>query len=88
MAADAVVIHPDDNVAVVVREIKNKETITTGEGLKLEAVSEVPRNHKIALQKIPEGSAVIKYGEKIGFAATKIDKGEWVHTHNMKSEGE
>ncbi len=46
---------------------------------------DIPTGHKIALCDIAEGSFVIKYGQIIGRATKHIAKGEWVHTHNMKS---
>ena len=41
--------------------------------------------HKIALFPIRQGEAVIKYGQTIGRASTDIQKGEWVHSHNLKT---
>lgn len=41
--------------------------------------------HKIALEDIPCGSSVIKYGFNIGKAVKDISKGEAVHTHNLKT---
>lgn len=45
----------------------------------------VPAGHKIATSRIEKGERVIKYGEPIGVATKTIEKGEWVHTHNVKS---
>ena len=41
--------------------------------------------HKIALCGIPCGADVIKYGYPIGKATQDIEKGESVHSHNMKT---
>ena len=41
--------------------------------------------HKYALQDIPCGGTVIKYGNPIGHATSDIAKGEHVHSHNMKT---
>ena len=54
-------------------------------GVSLEGMDGIPAGHKFALTDIPEGEYVIKYGEIIGRATQKINKGEWVHTHNVKS---
>ncbi len=54
-------------------------------GVSLEGKGEIPAGHKFALYDIPEGEYVIKYGEIIGRATKDIKKGEWVHTHNVKS---
>ncbi len=54
-------------------------------GVSLEGMDGIPAGHKFALTDIPEGEYVVKYGEIIGRATQKINKGEWVHTHNVKS---
>lgn len=45
----------------------------------------IPPGHKQALQEIPKGAPVIKYGQIIGRATEDIPKGAWVHTHNLRS---
>lgn len=45
----------------------------------------IPAGHKVALCAINKGEAVVKYGHRIGFAAEDIEKGAWVHTHNVKT---
>lgn len=54
-------------------------------GVSLDGDVTVPAGHKYALRDIREGEAIIKYGEIIGRATKNISKGEWVHTHNLKS---
>mgnify|MGYP003293030080 CR=1 FL=1 len=51
----------------------------------LEQEGQVPAGHKVALKNINKGDCVIKYGEIIGVAKDDIKAGEWVHTHNLKS---
>ena len=46
---------------------------------------EIPSGHKMALVDIKKGDFVIKYGNVIGRATKDIKKGEWVHSHNLKS---
>lgn len=41
--------------------------------------------HKYALCAIHPGEAVVKYGYPIGRATEEIAKGEWVHTHNLRT---
>ena len=41
--------------------------------------------HKIAIEDIKMGNAIIKYGEIIGNASKDIYKGDWVHVHNLES---
>ncbi len=54
-------------------------------GVTLEGKGEIPAGHKFALQDIPKGAYVVKYGEIIGRASQDIKTGEWVHTHNVQS---
>ena len=54
-------------------------------GVCLDGNEQIPAGHKYALCDIPKGEYVIKYGEIIGRATQDIAKGEWVHTHNVKS---
>jgi altronate hydrolase len=42
--------------------------------------------NKIALRDIPQGTDIIKYGYPIGTATESIQKGEAVHSHNMKTK--
>ncbi len=87
MKPNCVVIHEKDNVAVVTEEIKSRGRVLALD-LDLDARTDIPRNHKVAIAEIPKGSAVVKYGETIGIANEDIKPGEWVHTHNMEPEGE
>ena len=41
--------------------------------------------HKYALRDIKSGEDIIKYGNPIGHAICDINKGEHVHTHNVKT---
>ena len=41
--------------------------------------------HKRAIRAIAKGEQVIKYGYPIGIASADIEKGEHVHSHNMKT---
>ncbi len=54
-------------------------------GVNLASGGDIPAGHKFALKDIKEGEYVVKYGEIIGRATRDIKKGEWVHTHNLKS---
>jgi altronate hydrolase len=43
----------------------------------------VPRGHKMAVVAIPGDTAIVKYGQVIGFATSDIAPGDWVHEHNV-----
>jgi altronate hydrolase len=80
----AVKIHPDDNVAVALENIEKGGQIDVG-GNVLSAKTDVCAGHKIALGHIAAGETAVKYGHAIGCAAKDIQKGESVHTHNLKT---
>ena len=54
-------------------------------GVCLTACGDIPAGHKYALSDIKQGETIIKYGQIIGRATCDIKKGDWVHTHNVKS---
>ncbi len=51
----------------------------------IEAQGEIPAGHKVALRPIYKGEDVVKYGFPIGHASRDINKGEWVHSHNLET---
>ncbi len=46
--------------------------------------NDIPAGHKIARHDIPEGAAVHKFGQIIGYASEAIPAGFHVHTHNLR----
>ena len=73
-------IHPSDNVAVALKPIPAG---TRFEGVTAKA--DIPQGHKMALADLAPDDQIIKYGFPIGHAVQPIAAGEWVHTHNMKT---
>jgi altronate hydrolase len=72
-----------DDVAIACKEI--------AAGTRLDeygvvARSDIAPGHKIALRDIPDGQAVRRYSQIIGFASRPILAGEHVHVHNLKVE--
>ena len=45
----------------------------------------IPLGHKFAITDIKKDSYIIKYGEVIGVSTEDISKGDWIHTHNIRS---
>ena len=82
----------EDNVGVVVMEGLKAGTsmlccVTEDNStFALEAKSDVPIGHKIALKDLKAGDTAIKYGEDIGKYVADVEKGGHVHTHNMKTK--
>ena len=73
-------IHPNDNVAVALTAIA-----AGTEFAGVIARADIPQGHKMALKAMEENDQVIKYGFSIGHATNPIQPGDWVHTHNMKT---
>src|ERR1700758_1313314 len=76
-------LNASDDVAIACKEI--------GAGMRLDEYGLVAQNdispgHKIALRDIPEGQAIRRYSQIIGFASRLILAGEHVHVHNLKVE--
>ncbi len=44
---------------------------------------DIPMGHKVALQDLPEGTAVIRYGQIIGYTNAHILKGGWLNETNI-----
>lgn len=73
-----------DNVAVVKRPVAPGQELTNGT-LRVTPATKIPFGHKMALAEIAEGAAVLKYGQIIGFAKSRISAGEHVHSHNLSA---
>lgn len=82
--SDAIAIDPRDNVATALRALSPGDVITVLD--RAIAVQEtVPAGHKVAIDTIGPGDAVVKYGSPIGRALSAIAPGTHVHTHNLAS---
>ena len=75
-------IHPSDNVAVALVDLKVGELVSF-ENTEIEIISKVKAKHKIALQNIDKGEKVFMYGVLIGKASKPIKKGEILTTDNI-----
>lgn len=83
-ATKALQIHETDNVLIAMASVSAGDIVEFSGG-SMRVTADVPRGHKIALVDMAEGASVIKYGYPIGHATTPISKGQWVHTHNLKT---
>ncbi len=75
-------VHPADNVAIVVNEGGLQAGAEFASGLRLRDA--VPEAHKVALEDIAAGEAVVRYGVTIGFAERDLAAGSWVHEGVLK----
>ncbi|AWK51915.1 altronate hydrolase [Clostridium beijerinckii] len=77
-------INEKDNVVVALKDLSKNEIIEI-DNKKIEITEDVKRGHKIAINSIAINENIIKYGYPIGHATKDIKLGEWVHTHNIKT---
>ncbi len=72
---------PSDNVGI----ITNPSGLAKGTVVldKIALEQDIPMGHKVALEELEAGSAVIRYGQTIGFANKDIRKGQWVNEGNI-----
>jgi altronate dehydratase len=81
---DALVITPEDNVAIAIKEIRSGQKVKISNGTEVIALDDIPYSHKIALADIAEGQPVIKYGAEVAVSVSHIKQGMWVHVHNVR----
>lgn len=85
---NALLIDGKDNVCVMNQPVTSGETVCfyrEEELVELAALEDIPVFFKMAVSRINQGGAVIKYGTRIGLATRDISAGEMVHTHNLAS---
>jgi altronate hydrolase len=80
----AIRIDERDTVAVALRPIAAGDGIVVG-GDTIVARQDIPAGHKIALTHAEPEQSITKYGVPIGTATAPIDRGDWVHSHNLKT---
>ena len=83
---NAVVIHPDDNVATVLVAIDRGATVVWDAAPRVVVVEPIPAGHKVAVAAIAPGQPIRKYGQPIGVASQPIGVGQHVHTHNLTGQ--
>jgi len=86
-AKRAILMHPKDNVATSVEEVQAGDAVQVSggeENRSVTAIEAVPFGFKIALEEIPQGALIVKYGETIGKAGRLIPRGALVHIHNLE----
>ncbi|HCI3537459.1 TPA: galactarate dehydratase [Acinetobacter baumannii] len=71
-------ISPLDNVAIVVND-GGLPSSTYIEEYQLTLVDEVPQGHKVLLEPLKQGEAIVRYGEIIGYANKDLTAGSWVN---------
>jgi altronate dehydratase len=82
-------INDNDNVMIALSDLVAGEEVKLkykGNEIAYKCNQDIPFGHKIALSDIKKGEMIIKYGSPIGSATQDIQKGDWVHTHNVKDD--
>ncbi|MBZ5607175.1 MAG: altronate dehydratase family protein [Acidobacteriia bacterium] len=85
--AENAVIHLNaaDNVAIArVPLAPGQELRVNGRAFSVE--DPIPAGHKVAVTPIAAGENILRYGQVIGRARTRIEPGRHVHTHNLSYE--
>ncbi|MEZ5647620.1 MAG: altronate dehydratase family protein [Alphaproteobacteria bacterium] len=72
-------IHPADNIFIALKELPIGTPLEEGVFTK----EPIRQGHKVAGQRIPKGSIVLKFAQPIGIASRDIAAGEHVHLHNL-----
>jgi altronate hydrolase len=78
----AILVHPDDNVAVVKEHISAGTNVTLSRGNIVEVVMDIEPGHRFALRDIARGAHVLQYGQPIG-TSLGIKSGQPVTHDNM-----
>ena len=81
----AIIVNPDDNVAVVKNETSEGLLLTLPSGETVIVEKAVPPGHRFATREIPAREFVRQYGQPIG-TSLGIARGEWVTHENMSDD--
>ena len=87
------VVHDEhDSVGVVVVEgVKSGQKLTgwimdQDRDIVVDAKSDIPIGHKLAIKPLAKDATVIKYGVAIGRVIAPIAVGEHAHVHNIRTK--
>jgi altronate hydrolase len=78
-------LDPRDNVAIATTDLHACETLTVADRV-VRVRDDIPQGHKVALEAMPTGTDVVRYGEVIGQTTTSVAVGAHVHVHNLISK--
>ncbi|MEK7444052.1 MAG: altronate dehydratase family protein, partial [candidate division NC10 bacterium] len=78
----AIVLKPEDDVAIAKKEIP-AGTVLEDAGGRIEVRQDIRPGHKVARRGRRTGEEVRRYGQVIGFATADIAPGDHVHTQNL-----
>ena len=81
----AIHLNAADNIAIARVPLSAGQSIVV-EGRKITLLEAVPAGHKVALTEIATAQPIVRYGQLIGRARSRIVAGSHVHTHNVTFE--
>lgn len=81
----AIIVNPDDNVAVVKSEVSTGTVVSLPDGGTLTIISDVQPGHRFSTREIHAGEFVLQYGQPIG-TSLGIKAGELVSHDNMTND--
>lgn len=84
MTLSAIVVHPDDTVACLLRDHRAGERAILPTGPTAALLFDTPMGHKVAVIAMARGAPVIKFGAVIGHATVDIPSGAHVHLQNLQ----
>jgi altronate hydrolase len=83
MQKELIKVHPSDNVAVALIDLKAQNTVIFEED-SFKILSNTKAKHKIALEKLEKNDKIYMYGVLVGKANQLIKKGDLLTTDNVK----
>ncbi len=72
-----------DNVGIVANSSGLQKGTIVSEGVAL--TQDIPMGHKVALEAMPKGSAVIRYAQIIGYTNINVAVGSWLNETNIET---
>ncbi|ANS74490.1 D-galactarate dehydratase [Paenibacillus yonginensis] len=85
--ASAIVMDARDHVATAIKDLQAGDHITfmkKDQATELVLLDPIPFGHKVAIEDMPAGTEIRKYGEVIGRTTADIFAGQHVHVHNVE----
>lgn len=77
---DFIKINPKDDVIVLLKDFKKGDVVDS-----IILLDNIKMGHKVAIHDMKKGHHLIKYGNVIGILTSDVKKGEWIHSHNLKT---
>jgi altronate hydrolase len=78
-------LHPDDNVLIALRDLRQGERIAFS-GQMFVLTSDVPAKHKFVTEDLSPGADVLMYGVLVGKATQPIQKGSALNPRNLRHD--